>query len=341
VLLTVGLRCPAPLAAQEDWLGPKAPIQQIGGSPLRGGVFLRPDGTGNFILVADIRPKDDLDQHYRALRWDPNLLPLAASLARGTCAEWIAVYAVGGPMAQDAQLLPWDERHLWFQELPLAVSMLSDGPAAYLVAEQRGTGALRGCADLPIAAARAREPAAGVPAAVAAIRPSTGWNVGGQVRVWRTPSGDFLLRADVIGPPGGLLGSTNLSWHLAGGSDGCGEWVEASALQAIPATIEVLHRWMPAVSSPGRQSFSLVIPQEVATRSVSLPAFSGGSLVVCADLPLDEAQAMAAEELLLPGAGVGFAGEHGRVHPVSAALWLGAALALIAAALCLQHRGQC
>ncbi len=149
-----------------------ARVMPVGDASIDGRVGLVPSGTGDYDLIAV------------AFGGSLTNRPLTWVLARGTCAAGPA----GDPLLRQT---PWSKmvvRNDW-----------ATGPLA-LRGLDASDGSLRGCADLPVDAARARQPVPGSSPLVVPLKPAhtTGF-VTGQVKVWPTPSGDLLLRAEVDG----------------------------------------------------------------------------------------------------------------------------------------------
>jgi len=159
-----------------------------------------------------------------------------------------------------------------------------------LLARDDGSRSLLACADLPVAAARALSPSSPSQPAIAKVQPMPEFQVGGLVKVWATPSGDFLLRAEVEGSPAELTraaGGPNLIWAVNRG--------DCAHLRTL------LFRFIPLAQTPTRQTFSLVVPRVATGLPLSLQASVNGRgpLVACADLPT---QAMLAASLRDPSA---------------------------------------
>jgi hypothetical protein len=269
------------------------------GTDLGGSVRLLPTGAGDFVLEPFVTGKNGsrgflLPVPGRA----PGGTVFAEALAQGTCAEWEALASAspsgtpGAVVRPELLLTPWSER---FRRMRVEAAALA-GPTAYVVGEAGGNGPVRACADLPTAAARLLEPAPGTAPWVAEVQPVPPWRVGGGLKVWSTPGGDLLLRAETEGPPEEItrwtpalaVSSPNLMWSVVEGR--CAEWVEGSGRQANPG--RVVARFTPPVEEPGRQTFSLVIARRWQewwrpSRPLTLLAFvnGGGGLVACADVP--------------------------------------------------------
>lgn len=306
VLAALLFAVPAGAKAQspgEPWLGPYVPLSLIGPSTLRGGIALRPTGTGEYLLWAHVRADNE-----------PAGRTFAAALVHGACAEWMDFPPVGTGAAVPAAAL----LGLWEQlprvsttERRLDATALAD-PLMYLIAEGNGAGPLRACADLPVARVRALEPAPGTPPATASFQPAPGWRIRGQLKAWPTASGDVLIQVAAGGlssvqTPGS--GQVNLRWTLARGrGQVCPAWQESSVRRTNPADLEVLYMFTAPIDAHGALSFSLMV-RAAAGQSIVLAAFADGSLTTCAELPFTAASAQTrlptapARPPALPGTG--------------------------------------
>ncbi len=222
----------------------------VGDAGIDGRVGLMPSGIGDYDLVAVA---------FGVLRTNR---PLTWVLARGTCAAGSA----GDRMLRQTPPSKMVVRNDW-----------ATGPLA-LRGEDASDGSLLACADLPVDAARARQPVPGSSPVVAPLKPvhTTGF-VTGQVKVWPTPSGDLLLRAEVDGD--GL--DNNVDPSSVGWWYGRLEWFVGQGRCAQKK--HVLHRQgggPPDRNSPGRQAFSLVLSRSWLT----VPLYLSTS-EACADIP--------------------------------------------------------
>lgn len=290
-------------AAFASWLGATASIEPVGGSGLQGSIALKPTNAVDYSLRVTVStPPSQLR----------TLQPLLAAVARGRCIDWVSR---DRSTRRGAALTPWTPDFgdvsvpgAWIVE-PLALLLTTGGEA----------GPLRGCADLPLEAARALRPL-GEPVGVAQVEPvpsAADARVVGTLRVWRTRDSAFLLRADltvpIAAPSEGEL--ARLAWQVAEGS--CAAWETAdlgsrphvtdstrrrtvissnSTVQSAPLTrgAEILARPGTHPDPGGDPAISLVLTRAevsgTAERRIALLGFEdgGGPLLACGDLALPE-----------------------------------------------------
>jgi hypothetical protein len=212
---------------------------------------------------------------------DPSIATLSAAVVGGQCSD---LSASSPPTI--AQLPPATAGGFWrWQLLQLQDAKLGDHAAVVLA---RGLdSAPVGCISLPVDQARALKPLGA--ARTSSFRPAAHWQVAGQVKLWTTSSGDYLLRAEATGPAYDLSGGRGtggqLLWHVVEGD--CRAWLDASQKSGNPSGLSVLNKFNYPVDTPNSQSFSLVIPAEAVGHTLALAAFvqGGGPLVTCATLP--------------------------------------------------------
>lgn len=239
-----------------DWV---AELQPASGQAVGGVVLLRPAGGAG--LRADVTLYGTRQ---------PAPFPLTVSLVGGSCAT-IGATPPSGTLR--STIMSTTRTHLVVEEQWL------NGTLA-LVAQRGTNGPQVACADLPVAAARTRQPVAGSRPRIGTIRPAPGWHVDGQSEVWATPSGDGLLRVAVGGPEGEMErgnGGGNLLWFVYQGS--CATQQQGAG--------RVLYKENPGLVEQGRQDFTLVLEREWMTAPLSIAAFAegGGPLITCGDLP--------------------------------------------------------
>ena len=227
---------------QPDWMVPVAPASD---SKAGGWVRLVPVGTGDYELVVSAFGSR----------------PMAWTLRRGTC----AAQSAGELLVPRTPASKMVVRNEW-----------GVGPLSLRGEDANGT--LITCVDLPVDAARARQPVPGTKPVDVPLQPaySTGF-VRGIVKVWPTPSGDLLLRVEVDGD--GLdnnvepssVGSwyTNLLWFVGQGS--CADQKHILFRQDGGPTDR---------NSRGRQAFSLVVSRVWLAQPLFL-----SSSETCANLP--------------------------------------------------------
>lgn len=236
-------------------------MRPTGAHEVGGVVLLRPIGTEGFRADVTLYGTQQPVQY-----------PLTVSLSRGSCATLDAPSP--GDILQSAIM------HTTRVRLLVQDSWL-DGPLT-IVARQGTDGPQLACADLPVAA-RERKPIAGAGPVVGAIRPASGWHVGGQAEVWATPSGDDLLHVAVTGPEEELQrarGGSNLLWFVYRGS---------CATVLLPPAAgggTVLYKENPGSDVPGQQDFTLVLERQWGGGPFAVAAFAegGGPLITCGDL---------------------------------------------------------
>jgi hypothetical protein len=296
----VGL-APSTVAAQAfaDWVRPTAPVRPVGDSGARGEVALMPTGAGDYELRASVAPG------YRRLTW---------AVASGACAAW-ATAGAPAPRVLAEETPPLSGNWQLFR-LRVARA-LTDSPLV-LVGHTGDAGTPRACADLPVAEAHRRAAPAGAPPATARFVAADGAVVAGTARLWATPSGDLLLRADLSGTPG-VLG-----WHVIEGT--CDAWRHPDAWFGSPPLVTDRREQVVVVRSDGTEErrpwrrgarvlarpsgggeMAIVVPAEwigrTAEQELTVQAFVNvggrGRLVACADLPIRAARGVT----ILPRAG--------------------------------------
>jgi hypothetical protein len=273
----------------------------------------------------------------------PGHLRLTWAVAPGACS---ALSATGAPVTRIVASATPPLSGNW-QLFSLRVPRgRADQPLA-LVGHARDATAPRACADLPVAEARRREPLAGVPPAAARFVAADGAAVAGTVRLWATPSGDLLLRAELGGPPQAL------NWHVIEGT--CGAWRHPDAWSGSPPLVTDPRGQVTAVRPDGTEErrpqrrgarvlarpaggaeMAVVVPAEwlgwTAEQDLSVQAFVNeggrGRLVACGDLPVREVLGTAALSSRLPRSGAPRPGLSG----------LAAGLSLLVAGVALRAR---
>lgn len=247
-----------PASPAQAW---SALVQPLGALNVGGAVALRPLPSGEYEAAVIIY---GTDQNFP---W-----PLRLGLGRGSCAappqpsstSWLREAATTGARVNLVVARAW-----------------LDDPLVVVAWPHSGAPPIA-CADLPVAAARARQPRVDSGATTAAIAPQPGWHITGTTVAAPTASGDVVLFVEVAGPDDEFAlgrGGARLLWHLIQGSCADLQRPDRFGLTAV------LYRENPGSDRPGHQSFTLIVKREWAHRPLALAAYGegGGPLIACGD----------------------------------------------------------
>jgi hypothetical protein len=168
-------------------------------------------------------------------------------------------------------------------------SAVVSSPLALVISDPATPGAALACGDLPVSQALLLTPLPNARPATAKLDPAPDWEqripggkVSGTVKVWPTPGGDYLLSIDSASTDSDVIFRPAIPlWHVATGT--CRQWQRGGTL----TDVKVLARVNYPIETPGRQSFSLILPANWSGEPLVLIPFvqGGGPMVACAQIP--------------------------------------------------------